>query len=197
MKKKAAVLLAVSLAVMCAPGTVLADTNYTYGGTEGEDSISQDTELGSIDVKVQVKNDDVTHKYAVFLDTEEMTFVYKMGDGTWDPQTHTYDSSSQSPDWEEGSKTFGVENHSDLPVRVSLPQTISSSLSGVTVTAQFNGAVSETQLGAHPIGEAAEGDWKTTGTISLSGAPTGIDPADYATARTIATVTLTINSVSP
>lgn len=191
-RKAAACMLAAALAVTCIPATAMA-VEYKYGGAEGSGKIPTDHELGDIDVQVQVLNESVTHKYAVDLITEEMTFVYDLGTSTWNPSDHQY--TGDIPGWKKDSQTFTVENHSDLPIKVSVPSSITSNLPEVTVDATVNGTNKEVTLGAHPIGNVADGDWKTEGTITLSGAPTGINPAEYTTAKSIATVTVTINAV--
>ena len=193
MKRKAAIcMLAAALAVTCIPATAMA-ANYKYGGESGEDRIPSGHELGDIDVQVQVLNESVTHKYAVDLITEEMRFVYDLGTSTWNPSDHQY--TGDIPGWKEDSQTFTVENHSDRPIVVSVPASIQSNLTGVIVAAAFSNGQQEVTLGAHPIGNVADGDWKTDGTITLAGAPEEIDPEDYTTAKSIATVTVTINEV--
>ncbi len=192
-RKAAACMLAAALAATCIPTTAMAE-GYTYGGAEGADTIPSDQKLGDIDVKVQVQNESVTHKYAVSLITKEMTFVYDLGTSTWNPSDHQY--TGDTSDWETNSQTFTVENHSDLAIKVKVPDSIDSNLTGVDVTAAFSDSKKEVTLGAHPIGEAVDGDWKTDGTITLTGTPTGIDPEDYETAQSIATVTVTINEAN-
>lgn len=192
-RKAAACMLAAALAVTCIPATAMA-AEYKYGGAEGSDEIPTGQKLGDIDVQVQVQNSQVKHKYAVDLNTEKMTFVYDLGTSTWNPSDHQY--TGDIPRWQEESQTFTVENHSDLPIKVSVPSSITSNLPEVTVDATVNGTNKEVTLGAHPIGEAESGDWKTEGTITLSGTPTGIDPEDYTTAKSIATVTVTINKAN-
>lgn len=194
MKRKAAIcMLAAALAVTCIPATAMA-ANYKYGGESGEDRIPSGHELGDIDVQVQVLNESVTHKYAVDLITEEMRFVYDLGMSTWNPSDHQY--TGDIPGWQEESQTFTVENHSDLPIVVSVSDSIPSSLNGVDVAATVNGTDKTATLEAHPIRDAGDGAWKTEGTITLSGTPTGIDPAKYTTAQSIATVTVTINAAN-
>lgn len=193
-RKAAACMLAAALAVTCIPATAMAK-DYKYGGESGENSIPSGHELGDIDVQVQVLNESVTHKYAVDLITEEVKFVYDLGTSIWNPTNHDYEGEGKG--WKDNAtKSFTVENHSDRPIKVSVPSSITSNLPGVTVDATVNGTNKEVTLGAHPIGEEESGDWKTDGTITLSGAPTGIDPEDYATAKSIATVTVTINEVN-
>ena len=196
-RKAAACMLAAALAVTCIPASAMAK-DYTYGGEagKGENLLTGATKLGDIDVKVQVKSESVTHKYAVDLITEEVKFVYDLGTSTWNPSDHQYTGGTAN--WETNSKTFTVENHSDLPIKVSVPDSIlitDPNLKKVTVAAAFSNGQQEVTLGAHPIGNVADGDWKTDGTITLAGAPEEIDPEDYTTAKSIATVTVTINEV--
>ena len=193
-RKAAACMLAAALAVTCIPATAMA-AEYKYGGAAGKDDIQTDQKLGDIDVQVQVENSQVKHKYAVDLSTEEVIFVYDLGTSIWNPTNHDYEGEGKG--WQDNAtKSFTVENHSDLPIKVSVPSSITSNLPEVTVDATVNGTNKEVTLGAHPIGEAVDGDWKTDGTITLTGTPTGIDPEDYETAQSIATVTVTINEAN-
>ena len=73
-------------------------------------------------------------------------------------------------------------------IKVKVPDSIDSNLTGVDVTAAFSDSKKEVTLGAHPIGEAVRRRLEDRWNDYSDRTPTGIDPEDYETAQSIATV---------
>lgn len=186
MKKMLALILALAMVLSMSVVAFAADV-----------TIGQDTEgnLTNQPASSTVAVDVTGHKtvYHVYVKWTDMKFEYTMG--TWNPETHTYDSGS----WEDDEATIEVENHSNAQVTVAA--TVNNTNKTVQGEVTANVSVDKATLAS---ADAAE--YRTTASTVAAGYKKGDvatitvtatgDPQAMGTDLVVGTVVVTIGKVS-
>ncbi len=89
-------------------------------------------ESSSADVKATYNSGaDAGKIYSVDITWSGMSFTYTDADTKWNPQTHTYDPTSE-PFWSEG--TITITNHSNAAVTATSSYTAEAGYEGISMT---------------------------------------------------------------
>ncbi len=83
--------------------------------------------------------------YSVDITWEDMSFTYTAGQGTWDPENHSYTGGSEAS-W-SGSKNITVTNHSNAAVKATAKFEADSGYESTTMTFDNNEATVATAVG--------------------------------------------------
>ena len=105
----------------------------------------------------------VVDKISVDVGWKDLNFVYSADAKTWNPGSHSYDSSGGGAKWSDSSGTITVTNNSNVSVDVTVKFTQASTPNG---TASVNVDTPQFSL------DTSQNTFKTV-VISASGSPTG------------------------
>lgn len=117
-------------------------------------------------VTVIVDQSNVTTVYSVDIVWESLNFTYKLGAGTWDPNSHTV--TGGSPQWDKTSAGITVTNHSNAAVSISAAFTSGTTASKNNVKATL--ANHTFSLDAGQLNQHATADNDRI-TVSVEGTP--------------------------
>lgn len=160
MKKFLSLILAVFMIASVFAVNVSAET--VVGNTDGVNTFDPTTTGGqSINVKVE----DVTHKYAVDVtfSLEDLTLG---GTITWNVNTMKYDIADTTA--ANTSRTIAVSNRSDLPVYAFATVTDQDADDGITVAAEKDSDTNKLTIGKANVGTAAANGTPTTGVLTIN-----------------------------
>ncbi len=160
MKKILSLILAVFMIASVFAVNVSAET--VVGNTDGVNTFDPTTTGGqSINVKVE----DVTHKYAVDVtfSLEDLTLG---GTITWNVNTMKYDIADTTA--ANTSRTITVSNRSDLPVYAYATMTDTDAGDSITVSADKDSAINKLTVEKAPPGTGSSNGTATEGNITIS-----------------------------
>ena len=137
-------------------------------------------------VEVIINKDAVTTVYSVDIDWESLDFTYSLGNGIWDPETHTV--TGGSPSWDKSTAKITVTNHSNAAVDIK------AVFAGDQTTATVNGVTATLtndsfNLVAGKLNDYA-GAANNKTTVTVSGTPSVEDTF------TVGTITVTVSAAS-
>ncbi len=160
MKKILSLILAVFMIASVFAVNVSAET--VVGNTDGVNTFDPTTTGGqSINVKVE----DVTHKYAVDVtfSLEDLTLG---GTITWNVNTMKYDIADTTA--ANTSRTITVSNRSDLPVYAYATMTDTDAGDSITVSADKDSAINKLTVEKATPGTGSSNGTATEGNITIS-----------------------------
>ena len=160
MKKFLSLILAVFMIASVFAVNVSAET--VVGNTDGVNTFDPTTTGGqSINVKVE----DVTHKYAVDVtfSLEDLTLG---GTITWNVNTMKYDIADTTA--ANTSRTITVSNRSDLPVYAYATMTDTDAGDSITVSADKDSAINKLTVEKATSGTGSSNGTATEGNIIIS-----------------------------
>ncbi len=150
MKKIISLALSLALVLNLSITAFAAD----LGGSQDVTAKYEKTEIDSGDI------------HSVDLQWGNLTFTYsETTTKTWNPGTHTYDTTVTGGSWDKTESTIKVTNHSNVAVDVAMSVTPVAG-TGVNVTLTGGNAT----LAAGEVGNV-DGAASVTGTVKISGKP--------------------------
>ena len=158
---------------------VMATSSFAATGVDNGGS-----ETGDVNVIIDKENVDIV--YSVDIVWESLEFTYSLGNGTWDPETHTV--TGGSADWNNSEAKITVTNHSNAAVDIKAvfeDETTTASKNEVTATLSNN----DFQLAAGKLNDP-DGAAKAQTTVTVSGTPSTEDTF------TVGTITVTVSAAS-
>lgn len=175
--------IALALAMVLAMGTT------AFAATEKE-LTAETTSTAAADITA-MRSTNATDKAVISVDVTfgDLTFLYvdTTDKGLWQPDTHTYAEGTAGGAWQVvGDNTVTVTNHSNRAVAVTVAAAIDTDVeAAVTVS----GGMTEAQTLAAGVENKPNKAASLTCTLTLDGAPTSLDTADY---KAIGSVTVTV-----
>lgn len=109
MKKFISMILASALAISC-----LCTSAFAAGDKDTVTTVSSSVEKV---VTITVNSQPAGTVYSVDIEWDDLNFTYNKVGGTWDPETHTYGSTSIG--WDKTSANIKVTNHSNAGVLIT------------------------------------------------------------------------------
>ena len=160
MKKFLSLILAVFMIASVFAVNVSAET--VVGNTDGVNTFDPTTTGGQ---NINVKVEDVTHKYAVDVtfSLEDLTLG---GTITWNVNTMKYDIADTTA--ANTSRTITVSNRSDLPVYAYATMTDTDAGDSITVSADKDSAINKLPVEKATPGTGSGNGTATEGNITIS-----------------------------
>lgn len=199
MKKILSIMLAVlMIAGLCTFSAFAADPgiyNAKPVSGEGVTNIPEGGSKSAADVVVTI-NGEVVHRYAVEITFTNPTFVYSTG-SEWDVEKHQYVPGGNPAEW-EGEGKVEIKNHSDLAVNYDVAAKKLDNIEGYgannldIVLAGVDGALTNADLAACPVGATYEAAPAVSFTYKVDGIPTVAE----ITAKKIGEIVVTIKPVT-
>ena len=184
MKKLITSLALIFVATLCL--TVVFAADETVGGGLGPHNVGVNGQYNPGLEKANV--------YSVDVAWENLTFVYKESDRSWNPETHQYELSNESG-WKESNATISVTNHSNADI-VATPSYVAAT-GYEAVDMQFEdesgNALSSIRISSADNGINGAPGTAQTGIIYVT--PAGALPVDTENEE-IGTITVTIAAVA-
>ena len=199
MKKILSIMLAVlMIAGLCTVSAFAADDviyNAKPVSGDGATTIPEGGSKSSADVVVTI-NGEVSHRYAVEITFNNPTFVYSTG-SVWDVEKHQYVPGGDPAEW-RGEGKVEIKNHSDLAVNYDVAAKKLDTIEGYgannldIVLAGVDGALTNADLAACPVGATYEAAPAVNFTYKVDGKPTVAE----ITAKKIGEIVVTIKPVA-
>ena len=132
--------------------------------------------------------------YSVDISWGEMKFTYSIaGTATWQPDSHTYNTSGENAGWDATGNTITTVNHSNVPVDVALTFTKNTELNAAGDT--FEGSFDNASYNL-ATAEGTTYDLAPKGTSALT--LTGALDASHTTSVKLGTITVALSkTVTP
>ena len=178
MKKKAALVLTLTMVFSLAPLSAYADTLTAVGGTASHDVTATYVDGSSGGAGGTV--------YSVDIAWGDMAFTYTAAAGTWDPAKHAY-TGAEGGVWtvdKDGGNTITVTNHSNADVTAVFSYAAAESFTGISGSFDNASLALKSAVGTE-VANAPSG----TAALTLDGAL----GSDTTANTTIGTITVTLN----